>query len=383
MKQPDYCNLIFMIREISNSIPLIVSKLQERKTSDIKAFLGFDACIDNILKVVRDKKVNSEHDFFTSSKQFGEFLVSRENKSCGIELQTRLSKPGGNMVITGNALGNLGVKVDCVGTFGLPDILPVFKTISSNCKLYTIGDTITANALEFTDSKVIMFDPGPYDKLTWEGIKSLLGIKKIKHLISGKQLVSFLNWSEIENSSQIWKGFLDDILPSLKESEIKPFFFTDFSDCSRRSVNEIRTAIELLVRFKEYFRVALSLNQNEADLIAKAFNIRNNYEDKEFMKTLFLAINVDELVIHRVKDALAYDGTTYTKNDTFFCSVPAILTGGGDNFNAGYCFARLNDLDLFQSIVVANAVSGSYVKTGISPDVEHLKEFLELELKLK
>jgi hypothetical protein len=30
---------------------------------------------------------------------------------------------------------------------------------------------------------------------------------------------------------------------------------------------------------------------------------------------------------------------------------------------------------------VANAVSGSYVKTGLSPDVKQLKKFLELELK--
>jgi hypothetical protein len=370
-----------MTSEISNSITSIVLQLQKRGNTNINAFLGFDACIDNILKVVRDKKINSEHDFFSSSHQFGEFLICRENKSCGIELQTQLSKLGGNMVITANALGNLGIKIDCVGTFGLPEILPVFRSISSNCKLYTIGDTITANALEFNDSKVIMFDPGPYDKLNWDGIKNLLGIRKIKHLITGKQLVSFLNWSEIENSSQIWKGFLDDILPSLKVSEAKPFFFTDISDCSRRSADEIRTAVGLLVRFKKYFRVAISLNQNEADLIAKAFDINHVSEDEEFIKKLFSAIDVDELVVHRVRDAIVYDGISYSKCDTFYCSEPAILTGGGDNFNAGYCFARLNNLDLFQSIVVANAVSGSYVKTGISPDVEHLKEFLELELK--
>jgi hypothetical protein len=37
-------------------------------------------------------------------------------------------------------------------------------------------------------------------------------------------------------------------------------------------------------------------------------------------------------------------------------------------------------LDLFQSLLVANAVSGSYVKTGISPDVDGLVEFLEKNL---
>jgi hypothetical protein len=52
------------------------------------------------------------------------------------------------------------------------------------------------------------------------------------------------------------------------------------------------------------------------------------------------------------------------------------LTGGGDNFNAGYCFARLNGFDLFESLMVANAVSGYYVKFGNSPDVDNFIGFL-------
>jgi sugar/nucleoside kinase (ribokinase family) len=68
---------------------------------------------------------------------------------------------------------------------------------------------------------------------------------------------------------------------------------------------------------------------------------------------------------------------TFEKCDTFFCKEPAILTGGGDNFNAGFCYATFHDLDLFQALLVANAVSGSYVKTGISPDAATLIEFLK------
>ncbi len=52
------------------------------------------------------------------------------------------------------------------------------------------------------------------------------------------------------------------------------------------------------------------------------------------------------------------------------------FTGGGDNFNAGFCYAQLNKLDLYQSLLVANAVSGYYVKTGISLNAEQLKDFL-------
>jgi hypothetical protein len=360
-----------------DAISLILVKLQENQIVDYSVCLGFDACIDDIVRVVKDKKENNDTGFYTNIRQFAEFLISRENKSCGIELQTKLSKFGGNMVITGNALGNLGIKADCVGTFGLPDILPVFQSMSSNCTLHSVGDPITATALEFNDSKVIMFDPGPYNNLTWEGIKNILGIDRIKQLLSGKQLISFLNWSEIENSSDIWKGILDEIIPSIINSEEKPFFFTDFSDCSRKSKKEIQIAIDLLGRFSSYFKVIISLNQNEADLIAIAVEISHSSNDEEFIRSLFNKTNADILTIHRTKDAMAYDGVSFEKCDNFFCKVPTILTGGGDNFNAGFCLSRLHNFDLFQSLIVANAIAGYYVKTGISPDVDNLIIFLK------
>jgi hypothetical protein len=374
-------NGVIVNNKILDAIPDIVSQIGRNNITGQNAFFGFDACIDNIIRIVREKKDNEVSGYFPSSSQFGEFLINLDNKSCGVELHTKMSKIGGNMVITGNALGNLGVRIECVGTFGLPEILPVFRTMSPNCTLHSVADTITATALEFDNSKVIMFDPGPYNKLRWEDIKGVLGIEKIKKLISGKRLVSFLNWSEIENSSQIWEGVLTEILPSVMPAGSESFFFTDFSDCSRKSEYDIQSAIKLLGRFREYFRVIISLNQNESDLISKALGVPGQKTDEEFVKKLFGIINADVLVIHRTRDALAYDGAVYEKCDTFFCTEPKILTGGGDNFNAGYCYSLLNGFNLFQSLLVANAVSGSYVKTGISPDAEQLKMFLEQELK--
>ena len=365
-----------MQRKTADDIRFIVSKLQQKKLTDIHAFLGFDACIDNIVRIVNGKDENGDARFFSNSRQFGEFLIGHENKSCGIELRTQQSKFGGNMVITGNALGNMGIKAECIGTFGLPDVLPIFRSMSTNCTLYTVGETITTSALEFNDAKVMMFDPGPYDKLNWSGILELLGIERIKQLISNKQLVSFLNWSEIFNSTDIWEGILEEILPLTSLPAVKPYFFTDFSDCSRRSKEEIQSVIALLALFKKYFKVIVSLNQNEAELIANALDLPDYKLDESFVKMMFNACMTDILIIHRSKDALAYDGATVEKCKTFFCEEPTILTGGGDNFNAGFCFARFCDFDLFQSLIVANAVSGYYVRTGISPDVDKLIGFL-------
>jgi hypothetical protein len=363
---------------LKNIIPGIIRKI-EQGSEGHHAFIGFDACIDILVRIVKDKKENEITGYFSDSSQFGDFLINLDNKSCGLELQTKLSKIGGNMVITSNALGNLGIKVECAGTFGLPGILPVFRAISPNCTLHTFGETISATALEFNNSKVIMFDPGPYNSLTWEGIRDCLGKESIIKMISGKKLVSFLNWSEIDNSSDIWEGMLNEILPEIEQTGIKPFFFSDISDCSRKSAAEIKRAVGLLGRFRDYFNVSLSLNQNEADLVSKALDLNEMNSDEDFIMQLHESSNVETLIIHRTKDAIAYDGKSFEKCDTFFCSEPKILTGGGDNFNAGFCFALLKKLNLSESLVVANAVSGSYVKNGFSPVAENLVEFLKQE----
>lgn len=371
-----------MDKRIKDAIPGIVSQLNEHQKEEVKAFLGFDACIDKITLVVKNKKENGEQEYYANLRHFGEFLISRENKSCGLELQTKQSKIGGNMVIMADALGSLGVKVDCIGTFGLPGILPVFNSMSSNCALYTIADTIQVTALEFNDSKVMMYDPGPYFTLDWKDVKNLLGIEKLKYLLTGKQLVSFVNWSEIENATQIWQGILEEVLPSVVMPETHPYFFTDLADFARKPEKEIRILIDLLGRFKQYFRVIISLNENEADLIAKAMGVLRDPSDESYIRSLYKSINVDVLIIHRTKDAIAFDNSTFEKCNTFFCENPALLTGAGDNFNAGFCFSLFHDFNLFQSLLLGNAGSGSYVKNGISSELNTLIDFLEQSLVL-
>ncbi len=369
-----------MRKKIARATPEIIDRLKKSGDHTFSAFLGFDACIDIISGVVKGKREDGSLDYFTGSREFGQFLVQHENKSCGIELRTRVSKPGGNMVIMGNSLGNLGINVVCAGTFGYPSINPVFRSMSENCTLFTIGEEISTTALEFNDAKVMMFDPGPYDKLSWESIRETIGIPGISSFFSGKQLVCLLNWSEIENTSKIWKGIQDDILPGLDFKGQRPLFLSDFSDCSRKSGGDIREALELVRKFRNYFSVILSMNQNEAELIAAALDVDWNSGEESFIKNLYEIGIADELVIHRSKDALAFDGTKYETCDTFYCREPVLLTGGGDNFNAGYSMARLLKLDLFQSLLTANAVSGYYVSNGRSPGMEHLLEFLKKSL---
>lgn len=343
---------------------------------EFHALAGFDACIDIIAKIVREKDRERITEYFNSSSELGRFLSDLEDRSCGLELKIRMSKPGGNMVITSNALGCLGVKVDCIGTFGYPDIIPAYRTISENCALYSVGDTIQAIAIEFDSSKVIMFDPGPYDDLTWGAIKSIIGLPLLKKMFSGKAMISFLNWSEILNSTTVWKGVAEEVLP-YTENVPGSFFFTDFSDCSRRSNEEIIEAVNTLKLFRKYFKVVLSMNVNESELISAALGV-DDRTDEIFLKKMHDRCNADTVIIHRNHDAIAYDGSALETWPTYFCKEPKVLTGGGDNFNAGFCYSLLNGFDLRESLIIANAVSGFYVSQGFSPLFHELVNFLKV-----
>ena len=60
----------------------------------------------------------------------------------------------------------------------------------------------------------------------------------------------------------------------------------------------------------------------------------------------------------------------------YYTRIPKISTGGGDNFNAGLCFGLLQGFSLRESLRLGNAVSGYYVRTGESPQLGELLDFM-------
>jgi sugar/nucleoside kinase (ribokinase family) len=55
---------------------------------------------------------------------------------------------------------------------------------------------------------------------------------------------------------------------------------------------------------------------------------------------------------------------------------PRISTGGGDNFNAGFCLGLLIGLSMEESMITAMANSGAYVQNGKSPSMNDLITYI-------
>lgn len=356
-----------VIKRLKQDAGLLESKI---------ASIGFDGFLDSIMRVVKSKDSMGNSIFFQGIAEFGYHIIEKQNKSCSIELKEIITKMGGNTPIFANALGRLGVRVNCIGAMGFPEIKPVFKCMSENCTLHSYADPGYTAALEFNDGKVMMAQMDSIHGVTWDGIKNKIGLDNLICLFVNSNLLGLVNWSEIDNAGSIWEGILSEVLPYHVPNKKQVMFF-DISDCSKRSKAEIIYALGLIGQFRKHYKVILGLNENEAQLVYKALfsdNETGNLYDagckiKERM-------NIDSLLIHSTRCALGWDEYGEYRIDTIFINDPKLSTGGGDNFNAGFCLGELLGMGIGLSLILANYVSGFYVRYGHSPDLMQLIEYL-------
>jgi hypothetical protein len=286
------------------------------------------------------------------------------------------------MPIMANALARLGIKVNCIGAFGSPQTWPVFNTLDPDCFLYSFADPGTSTAFEFSDGKIFLAQMGALNTSGWEKIKSIIGIETIIDLYKSSDLLCIVNWSEIDASTDIWKGILKEVLPGYERSKKQTTFF-DLSDCSKRSDESIMEALNLLKEFSFYSKVILGLNKNEARRIYEVLYKKDADENFEHCgEMIFKKLSIEILLLHSSKEAIVFNVEGKFSINSFFTGKPAISTGAGDNFNAGFCAAQLLELTPGSSVIFANAVAGSYIRTGRSPRLKDVIDFLEAEKKL-
>jgi sugar/nucleoside kinase (ribokinase family) len=338
--------------------------------------LGFDGFIDSVMKVIRHKDPGGTRSYFGSTQAFGEYIAEKGQKNISIELEEHTTKLGGNMPIMANALSNLGVGVSCIGPLGYPDIHPVFQPMAQQCGLYTFGDPGISRILEFASGKIMFAEMEALNRITWETIVDRIGIDTFRKLFTGRDLIALLNWSEFDNSSDIWKGIIRDVLPGTTSGK-RPTGFFDLSDCSRRTDASIQEAVKLIQGFSVYWDIVLSLNLNEATILHATLTERSDAPDAETMcQDIFEALRIDTVVIHYAGQAIARDQQGLHQRKSFFLQNPALSTGSGDNFNAGFCMGRLMGCETGESLVLGHATAHLYMRSTESPTIAQLVTFL-------
>ena len=147
------CKIIFLpsasiqlAQKLRDALPVIPSK---------HVTAGFDGFIDSIVRIIATKSPDGIHEVFATSQEFGNYILSKAGSSFAFETEQMNLKLGGNLPIMANALGSLGIHVDCIGALGYPVIHPLFTQLPATCVLHSFCKPGTAVAYEFNDGKII------------------------------------------------------------------------------------------------------------------------------------------------------------------------------------------------------------------------------------
>lgn len=334
---------------------------------------GFDGFIDVILKPVYSGG-REDTRYFGGIAEFGNYIASKARKSCSIELQPVVEKFGGNAPIYSSALARLGVAVSCVGAMGYPELCGVFTRMDPLCTVYSVCMPGVCQALEFPDGKVMLARNDEINRLDYPMLAGRIGAERLAEIFGNAGMVALMNWSELQGSSSIWKGLLQEILPLCRAGAPRPML-VDLSDCSRRTRSELEEMASLLRAFSQTFEIVLSLNRNELEQLGRLRGAAAA-EPVELARELAAWLHLKYLIVHLNDGCFAIH-----KGESLFApnhpvAHPKILTGGGDHFNAGFTWAYLAGLPLADCLAVANAASGFYVSVGASPDSSGLIQYI-------
>lgn len=327
--------------------------------------VGFDGYVDSIIKV-KYQNCDGEAEYFDTMKQFGDYIVQKAQRSCSLELKVVREKIGGNMPIYAKALGRLGMRLNCIGAMGWPEALPLFREgMGEKCRLLSVSQPGSCQALEFKDGKVMLARNEEIEQLDYSVLLQRAGEETLRQSLTEADAVTFLNWSELKGATSIWRGIAAEILPGLPKREKRPMFI-DLSDCSSHKEKSVSEMAELLTKFTEYFEVIVSLNRNETEQLADKLGVGGETlsDRARNLKTRF---GCEILIVHLPNGCIAFSNQEEISLKNLLISEPRLLTGGGDNFNAGFTFAYLNGLGMREALCTANAVSGYYVANGHSP----------------
>jgi hypothetical protein len=344
---------------------------------DKRVFVGFDGFVDTIKKAVKQKR-NFKTEYYNTLREFSERIYAATGKSGQIEMVTQKIKLGGNAPILSNTLGRLGISSFCLGSFGYPERHSVFSTMSEKCNIISVLNPGESDAIEFEDGKMIFSELSVFDHYDWQYIKKKTDIEQLRKAVAECNLLAFVDWVNLPHASDIWEGILTDIIkPSGKKDYL---FLFDLCDPSKKTTEEIDEVLDLMSCFSSYGKVTLGLNENETLRIWSAIN--GSYEKsklpdvKEAGDFLYKTMNIDCLLIHPIDRTIAFHQRETLELQGRLVRKPKVLTGGGDNLNAGYCLGLLSGFPLPQCMLLGMAASGSYIQNGTSPDIEAILEYL-------
>lgn len=316
-----------------------------------KVFVGFDGYVDRIVRIIRKCELGKNPEFYPTIESFAERTHQAAGLSCEFEIYRQEERLGGNAPILAKALAALGADVTMVAAVDHP----IFDTLRKNAKVYSVGIPAECMNIEFDDGKLMMPDSTPMSEMNYQTLVQKIGEEKLKEMVGSASVAALVNYCGILQAYDLWKGFLEHIAVPGK------MWFFDIADPTKYPAEHLIRCLELLREYRAFGEVVLGVNRNEASFLMNALQTS---DEAEIVKRGY----VDTLLVHPREGVSVIDasGETFVKGR--LVEHPLVSTGGGDHFNAGYCYGRMLGMNKTEAAALGTRVSGAFVASGQSPD---------------
>ncbi|HYE33395.1 MAG TPA: hypothetical protein VEH27_18370 [Methylomirabilota bacterium] len=351
----------------------------EERITKTRVFAGLDGFVDEIIHVVDIRENAERYKRLATMAEFGARISEAAGKSTNIEVVSQRVKLGGNGPILANALAAFGFQVTYLGALGYPHLHPVFHALAKRAAVHSIADPGYTQALEFEDGKLMLGKTASLGEITWENIQRRFGAEEFAKAFLESELVAFVNWTMAPFMTSIWRRALAEYGTKLGATRRMMFF--DLADPAKRTPADLLEALNVIREFQKHFDVALGLNEKEAVEVAEVFGIKREDDSQAALvqlgQRLFDKLGICHLVIHPVAYAFVVHGKGVDVAYGPQIEVALLTTGAGDHFNAGFCLGALLGFEPAESIALAVANSGYYVKNGATAAFSDMVAFLE------
>lgn len=192
---------------------------------------------------------------------------------------------------------------------------------------------------------------------------------------SDKDIIALVDWANVADAEIIWDRLLHEVI---KPSGRKNYnFYFNLGDPSKKNAHEIDDILDLISDFSCYGSVTLGLTTNEALTIWSALTgMSRNGPVEEAGKFIHFAMNIDHVLIHGVDRTILFT----KKESVEFRGRPAHqrkTQNGDDNMSAGFILGQLAGFNIRESIILAMAASGAYIRKRKSVNLADLRKYIK------
>ena len=335
--------------------------------------VGFDGFVDVIVRPLRSPvRPGVSAQPFQTIREFGEFLISRAEKSCSIEWTAGGYRPGGNLPLLSRAAGTLGLSVSCIGMLGTNGMIdPLFADMP--CKLYPFAPPGQSVCMEFNDGKVLFSSGLTIEENAWRRVMDATA-GSAPGMFAEADLLALVNWSELSFSHSLWQHVLNVLLEAPPDK--MRFAFFDLCDVLRKTKEELRSVLQLIGQFSSRRTTILSLNENEASVISERL-LGGGEHAAETAYALHRDYDIDKVLVHTIHESVLVSSGGMIRQMTAFVANPCISTGAGDHFNGAFCFASVMGFSDADCVAFANEFAHFYILQGRAPSLEDLCEMCD------